>query len=297
MIDPQPPNPIFADGSCVKVRRLQGEYRVLSSRLIGGKIRRYRLDAIPGTGCLLPGTEAFGEDMQRVPDPQAGPELSLAPDPPAANSAPQEHSDASPDPAAPAGERSASAAVCSPGPGITLNRDPDEPRDPREWTMPAGETNFSLPAGDEEVDHTHDPELVEFREVFGQPKSPPVPSLVKELRYYPATAMSYRDLKNIIYSSHIRGMEKGPYEELDNDTPVGVAVTRETNGAAVWVITVRDRGEVREAQLEIFYPSDRIQDHVMKASCETMAIEYGVLLALRKIPIRRNDLEILLLQL
>src|SRR5688572_11128373 len=123
MIDPQPPIPIFENGSYVKVRRLQGLYSVLSSRLVG-KVYRYRLDAVPDTGCLLDGTEAFGEDMERMPAPQPAPELALMPDPEPANSAPQERADVAPDAAAPADERSASAAVCSPAPGITLSREP-----------------------------------------------------------------------------------------------------------------------------------------------------------------------------
>jgi hypothetical protein len=80
--------------------------------------------------------------------------------------------------------------------------------------------------------------------------------------------------------------------QLEDGTPMGVVVTHETNGHAIWIITTEadDQGdELRRATMEIFYPEAR--------GSSADAIEYAVLLALRQVPIRSHELEALLLSL
>lgn len=286
MIDPQPPAPVFENGAHVKVRRLQGVFTVLSSRMVG-KVLRYRLDAVPDTGCILTGTESFAEDMQPVPAPEPAPELSLAPDPPAPHSPPQELALASPDAAAPAAERSAAAAVCELAPGITLTR---EAGDDENFSLDPGSFGGDLDEyspGAQDLDHSGDPEEP-FRETSEREMRQI--AVRKSLRYTPAVSIFYHNLKDILYSGKFKGLEGSDdraLDQLEENTPVGVVATRERNGSAVWIVCVES--ELRKARLEAFYPAERGE--------EGMAIEHAVMLALRQVPIRTNDLEILLLQL
>lgn len=268
----------FEVGDRVRVRRLQGEYSVEGSRLVG-QHRRYHMKLIPSTGGFLEETDAFSSDMQLVPAPQPAPELALAPDPEPANSAPQERTDGSPEPAAPAADDGAADAISSPG-----------------------DTNFALDAGafggelDEysqgaQVDHTHDPEGPgeedgEWAEGWKERAG----LKPKKLRGSPIDSIPYHKLKDIMYSGRFKGLDDADDEalnELDKNTPVAVVATRERNGSAIWIIVVD--GEDRRAMLEVFYPVD--------AREESRAIEHAVMLALREVPIRTPDLEVLLLQL
>lgn len=269
----------FEVGDRVKVRKLQGEFKVTGLRRVGRIKPRYQMKLIPDTGGYLEETEAFSEDMQLVPVPEPAPELSLAPDPPAPHSAPQVLALADGSPAAPAAERSAADAISSPG-----------------------DTNFALDAGafggelDEyspgaQVDHTHDPEgpgeedgewAEGWKERSGLTR--------KKLRAAPADSIPYSKLKDIMYSGRFKGLDDADDEALnglDKNTPVAVVATRERNGSAIWIIVVD--GEDRRAILEAFYPVD--------AREESRAIEHAVMLALREVPIRTPDLEVLLLQL
>lgn len=270
----------FEVGDRVKVRKLQGEFKVTGLRRVGRIKPRYQMKLIPDTGGYLEETEAFSEDMQLAPRPEPAPELALAPDPPAPDKPAQDQPDASPDAAAPAAERSAADAISSPG-----------------------DTNFALDAGafggelDEyspgaQIDHTHDPEGPGEEDgpwADGWEKRSGQSPKRKKLRP-PTDSIFYHQLKDIMYSGRFAILDDADDEALnalDKNTPVGVAATRERNGSAVWII-VAD-GRLRKAMLEMFYPTE--------AHEESRAIEHAVMLALREVPIRTPDLEVLLLQL
>lgn len=266
----------YAIGSFMKVRQLGGVYQINDSWMVGGthhRRRRYKLYPVKGTGAILDVTEAYGDDLKPVPR-EAPEELSLVPDPDTgdtirAATAPQEHvtaigtDDVNPGAYdAPEAEHAAPDAIF-------------------------GQDGLDAGAFGGELD----PYSVGARraEEPGELRFP-----YRPVRKFPGLP-TYRELRGIVYNATFKGMEETNPNQLKNGTPIAVAVTHETNGHAVWVITVEspkynpDAERERLARLEVFYPS--------APGSSADAIEYAVLLALRQIPIRSDDLEILLQQL
>lgn len=257
----------YAIGRFMKVRKLTGTFQITDSWMVGGarhKRRRYRLHAVKGTGAILDLTEAYATDMDPLPHGATAEELTLAPDPaPCADAlpAPQEpdasagHTEPAPDAAQPAAD-----AISGP--------------DGLDYGAFGGELDeYSIGAryADEKPSELRNP----FKPIRNFPENP-----------------TYQDLKCIVYNARFKGMEKlgtNQLAQLADGTPIAVALTHETNGHAIWVITTEAGDEVRRAKLEVFYP------HAHGSSAD--AIEYAVLLALRQVPIRSEDLEILLLEL
>lgn len=255
----------YAIGKFMRVRKLAGTYQINDSWMVGGarhKRRRYKLYPVKGTGAILDVTEAFADDMD--PLPVAEPiELSLAPDPAAhdAHAAqPQEHDE-------PAGHAEPAPATARPVADAIRSADGLEPG------AFGGELDeYSVGA--------------RYPDEPGELKNP-----YKPIRKFPENP-TYQDLKCIVYNARFKGLEKlgtNQLAQFEEGTPIAVAVTHETNGHAIWVITTEAADEIRRARLEVFYP------HAQGSSAD--AIEYAVLLALRQVPIRTEDLEILLLEL
>jgi hypothetical protein len=248
------PDNQYAIGRRVKVRKLQGEYRVVDTRMVG-KNRRYELGAIPGTGAALLTTEAWGTDMRAVPDPEPAPELSLAPDPVPGTDA-QEH-------ASPA-EHTEPAPVAEPAAADAI-RSPD--------TYEPGTFGGELDPYSPGANQTEKP--AELQNPF------------KPVRKWPQRP-SYRELKGIVYNARFKGLEDYSSTQLatlQEGTPIAVIVTNETNGQAIWITVTESADEVRSCYLEQFYPEAN--------GSRADAIEYAVLLALRQVPIRSRDLEAL----
>lgn len=293
----------YAIGRVMKVRRLAGKFRVIDSWLVGGhhrRRRRYKLAAVEGTGAMLNVTESFAEDMEPAPGEPAN-ELTLVLDPDTGESAPviraataaQEHAspDGQPVPA-PAAEHAAPDAIrsrnASPGPGSgcmcglsDFCAVHDAPPAASEVTLDAGSFGGELDPyspGANRPDRLEEPGELQnpFKSVRKLPRRP-----------------SYSELRGIVYNARFKGLEdwsNREIEQLNDETPIAVAVTHETNGHAIWVITIdRSDIDIRRANLEIFYPN--------ATGSSADAIEYAVLLALRQVPIRSDDLETLLLGL
>jgi hypothetical protein len=267
----------YAIGRVMKVRRLAGKFQVIDSWIVGGakhRRRRYKLFGVKETGALLEFTEAFAEDMEPVPESNPVEELTLVPDPDTdettpvirARTAAQEH-DApnghpvpAPDAAQPAAD-AISGRIFTPEDAFGL--------DPGAF---GGELDPYSPG----ANRLDDP---------GELKNPFEP--VRKLPRRP----TYRELRGIVYSARFKGLEdwsEVDLSKLPDETPVAVAVTHETNGHAIWIISM-DAGQAHSANLEIFYPEGR--------GSSADALEYAVLLALRQVPIRSQDLEELLLAL
>ncbi len=275
----------YAIGRVMKVRRLAGNFRVIDSWLVGGshnRRRRYKLAAVEGTGAKVSITESFSEDMGPVADPQPT-ELTLVPE-----SFPSEAIPAGlhiPDATA-AQEHVAPSGHIEPG-SVAAQPVADAIRSPADAAAAdIRAMNRALEEGsfDEEFDDYSVGARV--AEEPGELKNP-----FQSVRKFPENP-TYQDLKCIVYSSRFKGLEKlgtNQLARLEGGTPIAVAVTHETNGHAIWVITTEAADEVRRARLEVFYP------HAQGSSAD--AVEYAVLLALRQIPIRTVDLEILLLSI
>lgn len=265
-------------GRFMKVRRLAGTYQIIDSWVTGGlkhKKRRYKLNRVQGTGAMLEVTEAFGEDMDPIPVPTPPEELTLESDPetdeaaPAIRPATQPQERASPaghaEPA-PEAERAAADAIRSPG----------KPA-PDGILMDAGAfggelDEYSIGARFENPGELQNP----FKPIRMFPQSP-----------------KYQDLRGIVYNARFKGLENHTTTRLSlmsDGTPIGVIVTHETNGHAIWVVTTEKFSEeTRRCNLEQFYPK--------AVGSEADAIEYAVLLALRQVPIRTEELERLFLEL
>lgn len=252
------PDNQYAVGRKMKVRKLTGIYEIVDSRMTG-RLRRYKLRAVPDTGAALAETEAYGDAMQPAPEPEPAPELSLAPDPQPATAAQELRAPDGAAAPAPAAEHGTADAIRSP--------------DALDYGAFGGELDeYSVGA--------------RVQEERGELQNP-----LKPVRNWP-TNPTYQDLKCIVYNARFKGLEKltaREISELEDGTPVAVAVTHETNGHCIWVITSVRGDDLRRARLEVFYP------HATGSSAD--AIEYAVLLALRQVPIRTEDLEIMLLEL
>jgi hypothetical protein len=243
----------YENGTRVKVRRLSGVYEISNSWMIG-KYRRYNLVAVPDTGAVLPVTEAYGDVLQLASKPEPAPELTLTPD--------TEPQDPKATEALPVGQASPDAFVLDDG-------------------AFGGELDPYSPGAQQPLES----EDIERREVYsgsGELQNPR-----KLVRRFPINPR-YEELRGIIYNARFKGLE-GELPELDPGTPVGVVVTRETNGSGIWIVTMGAGCAGRYCQLEVFYPS--------APGAEADALEYAVLLALRQVPIRSEDLETLLLSL
>lgn len=264
----------YAINSFMRVRKLAGLYQINDSWLVGGtyhKRRRYKLYPVKGTGAILDVTEAYGDDLQPAPSPAAPEELTLVTDPDTgdtapiirAATAPQEH-------ASPAGHAELAPDAEHAAPGAIFGQ----------GGLDAGAFGGELDEYSVGARRAEEPGELRFP--------------YKPVRKFPGFP-TYQELRGIVYNSNFKGMEEVNQRQLENGTPIAVAVTHETNGHAVWVITAEspkynpDAERERLARLEVFYP------HAPGSSAD--AIEYAVLLALRQIPIRADDLEILLLQL
>jgi hypothetical protein len=261
----------YAIGNFMRVRKLAGLYQINDSWLVGGarhKRRRYKLYPVKGTGAILDVTEAYGDDLQPAPSPAAPEELSLVPEPQELSGDVPGYSSAM---LAPDAEHAAPDAIRSP-----------------ERTFTPGQA-FGLDEG--AFGGEPDPYSIgaNLPDEPGELRFP-----YKPVRKFPGLP-TYRELRGIVYNASFKGMEKINHKQLENGTPVAVVVTHETNGHAIWVITIetpefnQDAERERRARLEVFYPN--------APGSSADAIEYAVLLALRQIPIRADDLEILLLQL
>lgn len=250
----------YAINRLMKVRKLCGTYRVQDSRIVGTgkhKRRRYTLSSVEGSGALLSSTEAFADEMDPLPDAVPADELALMPEP---ATAPQEH-------AAPAGHGTPAPVAEHAAPGAIFGQD----------GLDSGAFGGELDEYSIGARYPAEP---------GELKNP-----YKPVRKFPENPQ-YSDLKCIVYNARFKGLEKlgtNQLAQLEDGTPIAVAVTHETNGHAIWVITTESMDEIRRARLEVFYP------HAQGSSAD--AIEYAVLLALRQVPIRTEDLETLLLQL
>jgi hypothetical protein len=275
----------YAIGRFMRVRKLSGTYQINDSWLVGGarhKRRRYKLYPVKGSGAILDVTEAFADDMD--PLPEAKP-LELVPD-----EQPITHD--------------------AHGPLYKRDLDADALRDgrlqriaaPQEPDAPAGHAEPAPVAAQPVADAIRSPdglepgafggELDEYSVGARYPEEPgELKNPYKPIRKHPENP-TYQDLKCIVYNARFKGLEKlgtNQLAQLEEGTPIAVAVTHETNGHAIWVITTEAADEIRRARLEVFYP------HAQGSSAD--AIEYAVLLALRQVPIRTEDLEILLLEL
>lgn len=264
MIETNPEN-MFAIGRTMRVRKLSGLYQIVDSRMIG-KNRRYKLRAVPDTGAALPETEAYGDVLQPMPDPAPAPELSLMPDP------------------APSG-----VCICEPGYADTACPQHGDRELSQEHASPDGQPEPAPVAERAAPDAIRSPDG--FDTYPPGANRPELQNPFKPIRRFPVK-MAYADLKDIVYNARFKGLEdqsSRQLSELPDGTPVAVAVTKELNGNAIWVITTDSRDEIRQAHLEVFYPK------AIGSSAD--ALEYAVLLALRQVPIRTEDLEILLLEL
>lgn len=276
------PENMFAIGRLMRVRKLTGIYKITDSWMMLGKKRRYQLEAVPGSGATLRETEAFGADLHIVPDPEPTPELSIAPDPGSAT-APQEHASPAghPEPA-PGAEHAVADVIRSPA-------------DATEADVIRG-MNAALDAGAfggelDEYSVGANLEDVVPGSQYRYENADKLQNPLKPIRSYPENP-TYRDLKCIVYNARFKGLEKLTMKQLDElpeKTPIAVAVTHETNGHAIWVVITDGAEKMHRARLEVFYP------HAPGSAAD--AIEYAVLLALRQVPIRSEDLEILLLEL
>ncbi len=248
----------YAIGRKMKVRKLAGVYEIFDSRMVG-KNRRYDLKAVPDTGAALHTTEAWGADMQPAPDPAPVAR-------PATDAQELRAPDGQPAPA-PAAEHGTADAIRSPAERITLSAD-----DGLEPGVFGGELDeYSIGA--------------RYPAEPGELKNP-----YKPVRKMPENP-TYQDLRGIVYNARFKGMENwssNQLAQLPDGTPIAVVVTHETNGHAIWIVTT-EGDDVRRVRLEVFYP------HATGSSAD--ALEYAVLLALRQVPIRTEDLEILLLEL
>lgn len=259
----------YAIGRFMKVRKLSGTFQITDSWMVGGthhKRRRYRLYAVKGTGAILEMTESFVDDMIPLPLAATAEELTLVPDPDSAPStdalpasqepaAPAEHTEPAPD-----AEQPAADAICSSRPA------PDGP-------------------GSDGPGEEDGPWAEGWAERSGELQNP-----FKPVRKFPRRP-TYKELRGIVYNARFKGLEEKSeidLSRLPDETPIAVAVTHETNGHAIWIITI-ESGQAHLANLEIFYPNAR--------GSAADALEYAVLLALRQVPIRSEDLEILLLEL
>lgn len=259
----------YAINRIMKVRKLCGTYRVKDSRIVGtGKHRRrrYTLSSVEGSGALLSSTEAFADEMDPLPDAAPADELALMPEPatqPQEHAAPAGHGTPAPEaePAAPDAIRS---RVFTPEQAFGIDAEPG--------TFGGELDEYSIGA--------------RYPSEPGELKNP-----YKPIRNFPENP-TYQSLRGIVYNARFKGLEKfgtNQLAQLEDGTPIAVAVTHETNGHAIWVITTEACDELRRARLEVFYPN--------ATGSSADAIEYAVLLALRQVPIRTEDLETLLLQL
>lgn len=284
-------------GRFMRVRKLVGTYQITDSWMVGGakhQVRRYRLTPVKGTGALLLVTEAYADDMDPIPTAQT---INLIPDEPLIELGRDEQG--------PIYKPDLDADALRDGYIRRMQLAQEQPQPvPAPDAEPGAADAIRSPAGT----FTHDAgtfggEPDEYSpgaqddEAFGSSVGTQemgiekLQSPFKPVRKFPQRP-SYQDLKAIVYNARFKGLEELDWNKqvsLPAETPVAVVVTHETNGHAIWVITTGSTNEDRVAYLEQFYPK--------ATGSEAAAIEYAVLLALRQIPIRSEDLEILLLQL
>lgn len=277
----------YAIGRFMKVRKLAGTYQIVDSWTVGrGKYqrRRYRLIPVPNTGALLLSTEAFADTMEPLPVGATYDELTLVPDPPA----PPFPSDAIPaglhipDATAPQ-EHAAPAGHTEPA--------PDAARSVADAVRSGPAEGFTLDAGafGGELDEYSVGARYERAATLEEPGELRNP--FKPVRKFPRRP-TYKELRGIVYNSYFKGFEDWSEHslcQLPQGSPIAVVVTHETNGHAIWILTMEDKAGERCANLEIFYPN--------APGSSADAIEYAVLLALRQVPVRSEDLEIVLLEL
>lgn len=280
----------YAIGRFMRVRKLSGTFQITDSWITGGthhKRRRYKLHAVKGTGAILDVTEAFADDMELLPTSPTAETLTLVPDP----EEPITHDEH--------------------GPLYKRDLDADALRDgrlqriarPQEHAAPAGHTEPAPEAAQPVADAIRSPEALDYGAYGGEldeyspganradEKPGELRNPFKPVRKFPQRP-TYKDLRGIVYNACFKDLEdwsENSYCQLPLGTPLAVVVTHETNGHAIWILTLADRAGVRYANLEIFYPN--------APGSAADAIEYAVLLALRQVPIRTEDLEILLLEL
>lgn len=262
----------YAIGRFMKVRKLSGTFQINDSWITGGthhKRRRYKLYAVKGTGAILEVTEAFADDMEPLPVAQPV-ELSLAPDP-------------FPSDAIPAGLHIPDATA------------------PQEHEAPAGHTEPAPHSAQPVADAIRSPDALDYGAYGGELDEYSVGARVqgergelqnplKPVRNWP-TNPTYQDLRGIVYNARFKGLEKLSSSEIDRmdpGTPIAVAVSHETNGHAIWII-ITEGDDLRRCRLEVFYPN--------ATGSSADALEYAVLLALRQVPVRSDDLEMILLEL
>lgn len=278
----------YAIGRFMKVRKLAGTFQITDSWMVGGtryKRRRYLLHAVKGTGAILNVTEAFADAMEPLPVGATAEELTLVPDPPAVN--PSRVLGAGPHPA---------GCDCYECVDTGRYRGSQEHDAAPGHTEPAPDSAQPVAGaifGPDGLDAgAFGGELDEYSvgaryadENPGELRNP-----YKSVRKFPRRP-TYKELRGIVYNARFKGLEdksEVDLSRLPNETPVAVVVTHETNGHGIWIITM-DSGQPYTANLEIFYPS--------APGSSADAVEYAVLLALRQVPIRTEDLEILLLEL
>jgi hypothetical protein len=266
----------YAIGSFMRVRKLAGIYQIRDSWTVGGRKhhrRRYALSAVKGTGALLATTDAFADDMEPLPVGATAEEITLVSDPDSGESAPVIRAATAPQkPEAPAGHPEPAPEPEQPVTDAIRSRNATP--GPGSGCMCGISTFCSVhdapPAADEEPSELRDP----FKPIRKLPKNP-----------------TYQELRGIVYNARFKGFESWGKNQLDRlkpGTPIAVAVTHETNGHAIWVILSEWADGVSRAMLEVFYPTAQ--------GSSADAIEYAVLLALRQVPIRSNELEILFLE-
>lgn len=273
MTDTNPENQ-FAIRSTMRVRRLSGIYEIIDSRMLG-KLRRYDLRAVPGTGAVTLATEAWGSDMQPVPCTCSGELLNAAcPVHGPAVIAAQKH-------AHPAGASAPAPDVAQPVAGTV--RSPQA--SPGADSDPSYGESLDEGAFGGELDPyspgANSPDALP--EEPGELKAP-----YKPVRRFPQRTQ-YEDLGGVVYNARLKGFENHTtrgLSELAPNTPIAIVVTQEANGHAIWIILSDPDGEF-EAALETYYPD--------QPGSVADSFEYAVLLALRQIPIRTEDLEITLM--
>lgn len=261
----------YAIGRFMKVRKLAGTFQVSDSWVIGGtkyKRRRYRLHAVKGTGALVRITEAFADDMDPLPVAATAEELILVSDPDTGESSPVIRAATAPQGTDDVNPGAYDAPEAAQPPADVIRSPEPEPLDYGAFgcELDPYSVGANLPDNPGELRNP-------FKPVRKFPRRP-----------------TYRQLRGIVYSARFKGLEdlnEIELSRLPNETPVAVAVTHETNGHAIWIISM-DSGQAHTANLEIFYPEAK--------GSTADAIEYAVLLALRQVPIRSEDLEILLLE-
>lgn len=280
----------YAIGRMMKVRKLAGTFKIFDSWIVGDRIRkrRYQLLAVEGSGALVKSTEAFADDMEPLPVAQTAETLTLMPDP----EEPITH-----DEHGPLYKRDLDADALRDG-RLQRIAQPQEPAAPAGHTEPAPEAVRSAagPVSGADPGYTLDAgafggELdpysigANLADEPGELRNP-----MKAIRKMPRRP-TYRELRGITYNARFKGFEdlsEVQLSKLGDETPIAVVVTHETNGHGIWIITM-DSGQPLYANLEIFYPNAK--------GSSADATEYAVLLALRQVPIRTEDLEILLLEL